>query len=79
MTVTAVFKKGVFEPTEPQVFPEGTPALVEVFDQPAAKPEPENSLESASPTQGARKWGLGYVTYVADDFDATPPEFEEYM
>ncbi len=40
----------------------------------------ENSAENAAITQ-PRKFGCGkgIFTYVADDFDATPPGFEEYM
>lgn len=40
----------------------------------------EKSVENASAIQ-PRKFGCGkgIFTYVADDFDATPPGFEEYM
>ncbi len=40
----------------------------------------ENSEENISSIQ-PRKFGCGkgIFTYVADDFDATPPGFEEYM
>ena len=40
----------------------------------------EKSEGNTSPIQ-PRKFGCGkgIFTYVADDFDATPPGFEEYM
>jgi hypothetical protein len=40
----------------------------------------ENSVENSTAIQ-SRKFGCGkgIITYVADDFDATPPGFEEYM
>ena len=40
----------------------------------------EKSEENAATTK-PRKFGCGkgIFTYVADDFDATPPGFEEYM
>ena len=40
----------------------------------------ENSVDNAATLQ-PRKFGCGkgIFTYVADDFDATPPGFEEYM
>lgn len=40
----------------------------------------EKSVENTSAIQ-PRKFGCGkgIFTYVADDFDATPPGFEEYM
>ena len=40
----------------------------------------ENSVDNVATPQ-PRKFGCdkGIFTYVADDFDATPPGFEEYM
>ncbi len=40
----------------------------------------ENSVDNAATPQ-LRKFGCGQgiFTHVADDFDATPPGFEEYM
>lgn len=40
----------------------------------------EKSVENTSAIQ-PRKFGCGkgIFTYIADDFDATPPGFEEYM
>jgi hypothetical protein len=40
----------------------------------------KNSVENPTAIQ-PRKFGCGkgLITYVADDFDATPPGFEEYM
>ena len=40
----------------------------------------EKSVENTSPIQPCKfGCGKGIFTYVADDFDATPPSFEEYM
>jgi Protein of unknown function DUF104 len=71
MTFTAVFRNGVIEPKQPLELAEGCELDIEIV----AKREMANGEDAPK----RRKWGLGFVAYVADDFDATPPEFEEYM
>lgn len=71
MTITAVYRNGVLQPKEPLELAEGCELEVEITQK--------GSSATEAPFSGGRKWGLGYVTYVAPDFDETPPGFEDYM
>ena len=68
MSITAIYKNGVFVPTEKVELEEGAVARVELAD---------NAPDSLAALR-ARGWGRGGVVWVADDFDATPPGFDEH-
>lgn len=68
MTIAAIYKNGVFVPTEKVELPEH--ALVRV--------EPVADHSDSVAALRERGWGRGGVLRVADDFDATPPGFEEH-
>ncbi len=69
MTIRAIYENGVFRPTEPVVLPEQTNVTVDVAV----------GATNESPVLTDEEWSLHLVDWVAEDFNETPPGFEEYV
>ena len=65
MSVAVVYRNGVFVPTEKIDLPEESPAIVVAIGQPATR---KSAWE---------RHAFGRKVYMAPDFDAPLPEFED--
>ena len=72
MAITAIYRNGVLVPDTPLALPEEAKVRIEQID--VMDGVSEASVGAGTPDLSG--WGLGFVKYIAPDFDAPLAEFE---